>query len=87
MMAVKLRLQRFGAKKKPIYRLVAADSRVKRDGKYLEIVGTYNPLTKPATVKIDEEKARKWLDEGAQMTDTVKNLFSEAGITSRKSNK
>lgn len=86
-MAVKLRLQRFGAKKKPIYRLVAADSRVKRDGKYLEIVGTYNPLTKPATVKIDEEKARKWLDEGAQMTDTVKNLFSEAGITSRKSNK
>jgi len=83
-MAVKLRLQRFGAKKKPMYRLVAADSRVKRDGKYLEIVGTYNPLTKPATVRIDEEKARKWLDEGAQMTDTVKNLFSEAGITSRK---
>lgn len=83
-MAVKLRLQRFGAKKKPMYRLVAADSRVKRDGKYLEIVGTYNPLTKPATVKIDEEKARKWLDEGAQMTDTVKNLFSEAGITSKK---
>jgi small subunit ribosomal protein S16 len=87
MMAVKLRLQRFGAKKKPIYRLVAADSRVKRDGKYLEIIGQYNPLTQPATVKIDEEKARKWLDEGAQMTDTVKNLFSEAGITSRKSNK
>ena len=83
-MAVKLRLQRFGAKKKPMYRLVAADSRVKRDGKYLEIVGTYNPLTKPATVRIDEEKARKWLDEGAQMTDTVKNLFSEAGITSKK---
>jgi small subunit ribosomal protein S16 len=86
-MAVKLRLQRFGAKKKPIYRLVAADSRVKRDGKYLEIIGQYNPLTQPATVKIDEEKARKWLDEGAQMTDTVRNLFSEAGFLSRKSNK
>ncbi|MEC9485016.1 MAG: 30S ribosomal protein S16 [Candidatus Izemoplasma sp.] len=86
-MAVKLRMQRFGAKKRPFYRLVAADSRVKRDGRYLEIIGTYNPLTEPATVKIDEEKARKWLDEGAQMTDTVRNLFSEAGLLSRKSNK
>lgn len=86
-MAVKLRMQRFGAKKRPFYRLVAADSRVKRDGRYLEIVGSYNPLTEPATVKIDEEKARKWLDEGAQMTDTVRNLFSEAGLLSRKSNK
>jgi small subunit ribosomal protein S16 len=84
-MAVKIRLQRFGAKKRPFYRIVAADSRNKRDGRYLEIIGTYNPLTNPATVKIDEEKAQKWLHEGAQVTDTVKNLFSKAGI--KKSSK
>jgi small subunit ribosomal protein S16 len=83
-MAVKIRLQRHGSKKRPFYRLVAADSRNKRDGRYLEIIGTYNPTTEPATVKIDEEKARKWLNEGAQTTDTVKNLFSKAGITSNK---
>ena len=79
-MAVKIRLQRHGSKKRPFYRLVAADSRNKRDGRYLEIIGTYNPLTEPATVKIDEEKAQKWLSEGAQVTDTVKNLFKKAGI-------
>jgi small subunit ribosomal protein S16 len=79
-MAVKIRLQRYGSKKRPFYRLVAADSRNKRDGRYLEIIGTYNPLTEPATVKIDEEKAVKWLNEGAQTTDTVKNLFAKAGI-------
>ncbi len=79
-MAVKIRLQRYGSKKRPFYRLVAADSRQKRDGRYLEIIGTYNPLTEPATVKIDEEKAQKWLSEGAQVTDTVKNLFKNAGI-------
>lgn len=79
-MAVKIRLQRHGSKKRPFYRLVAADSRQKRDGRYLEIIGTYNPLTEPATVKIDEEKAQKWLNEGAQVTDTVKNLFKNAGI-------
>ena len=84
-MAVKIRLQRYGSKKRPFYRLVAADSRNKRDGRYLEILGTYNPLTEPATVKIDEEKAQKWLSEGAQVTDTVKNLFKNAGIT-KKSN-
>ncbi len=83
-MAVKIRLQRFGSKKRPFYRLVAADSRQKRDGRYLEIIGTYNPTTEPATVKIDEEKANKWLNEGAQTTDTVKNLFTKAGITSNK---
>lgn len=83
-MAVKIRLQRHGSKKRPFYRLVAADSRNKRDGRYLEIIGTYNPLTEPATVKIDEEKAQKWLSEGAQVTDTVKNLFDKAGITSKK---
>jgi small subunit ribosomal protein S16 len=85
-MAVKLRLQRHGSKKRPFYRLVAADSRNKRDGRYLEIIGTYNPTTEPATVKIDAEKAEKWLGEGAKPTDTVKNLFAKAGITSNKKN-
>jgi len=80
-MAVKIRLQRFGTKKRPFYRVVAADSRNPRDGRYLEIIGTYNPITEPATVKIDEEKAKKWLNEGAQVTDTVKNLFTKAGIS------
>ncbi len=84
-MAVKIRLQRFGAKKRPFYRVVAADSREPRDGRYLEIIGTYNPITEPATIKIDEVKAQKWLNEGAQVTDTVKNLFTKAGIS--KSNK
>ena len=83
-MAVKLRLQRHGSKKRPFYRLVAADSRNKRDGRYLEIIGTYNPTTEPASVNIDAEKAEKWLNEGAKPTDTVKNLFAKAGITSNK---
>ena len=85
-MAVKLRLQRHGSKKRPFYRLVAADSRMKRDGRYLEIIGTYNPTTEPASVKIDVEKAEKWLLVGAKPTDTVKNLFAKAGITSNKKN-
>lgn len=85
-MAVKLRLQRHGSKKRPFYRLVAADSRNKRDGRYLEIIGTYNPTTEPASVKIDVEKAEKWLSEGAKPTDTVKNLLSRAGINSNKKN-
>jgi small subunit ribosomal protein S16 len=83
-MAVKLRLQRHGSKKRPFYRLVAADSRMKRDGRYLEIIGTYNPTTEPATVKIDVEKAKKWLSEGAKPTDTVKNLFKVAGINKKE---
>ena len=83
-MAVKIRLQRHGSKKRPFYRLVAADSRSPRDGRYLEIVGTYNPTTDPATVKIDVEKANKWLSEGAKPTDTVKNLFAKAGINPKK---
>jgi small subunit ribosomal protein S16 len=83
-MAVKIRMQRFGTKKRPFYRIVAADSRTKRDGRFLEIIGTYDPLTNPATVNIDEVKAQKWLQEGAQVTDTVKNLFTKAGI--RKAN-
>ena len=79
-MAVKIRLKRMGAKKKPVYRIVATDSRRPRDGQYLELVGTYNPLTNPAEVKINEEVALKWLGNGAEITDTVRNLFSKAGI-------
>lgn len=79
-MAVKLRLKRMGAKKAPYYRVVVADSRSPRDGRFIESVGTYNPLTTPAEIKIDEEKAMKWLNNGAIPTDTVKNLFSKAGI-------
>ena len=79
-MAVKIRLKRMGAKKSPFYRIVVADSRSPRDGRSIETVGTYNPLTKPATVKIDEEKALKWLTNGAKPSDTVRNLFSEQGI-------
>ena len=79
-MAVKLRLTRMGKKKQPVYRVVAIDSRTKRDGEYIELIGTYNPLTKPATVKLNEEVALKWLKEGAIPSDTVKNLFKEAGI-------
>ena len=78
-MAVKLRLKRMGAKKKPYYRVVAADSRVKRDGKYIELVGTYAPLEENK-INIKEEVALKWLRNGAIPTDTVKNILSEAGI-------
>lgn len=79
-MAVKLRLTRMGKTKQPTYRVVAIDSRTKRDGEYIELIGTYNPLTKPATVKLNEEVALKWLGNGAIPSDTVKNLFKEAGI-------
>ncbi len=79
-MAVKLRLKRMGSKKKPVYRIVAIDSHTKRDGEYIELVGTYNPLTEPKTVKIDETIALKWLSNGAIPSDTVRNLLSEAGI-------
>lgn len=82
-MAVKLRLLRMGAKKRPYYRIVAADSRVKRDGKYIELVGTYNPITNPAEVKINEEVALKWLNQGAIPTDTVKSLFKQNGINEK----
>ena len=82
-MAVKLRLLRMGAKKKPFYRIVAADSRTKRDGKYIELVGTYNPVTEPAEIKIDEEVALKWLSQGAIPTDTVKSLFNKTGINEK----
>ena len=78
-MAVKIRLTRLGAKKRPTYRIVATDSRRSRDGQYLELIGTYNPVGEKA-VRIDENIAMKWLNNGAIPTDTVKNLFSEAGI-------
>ncbi len=79
-MAVKIRLTRMGKKKQPTYRIVASDSRRPRDGKYLELIGTYNPLTDPAQVKINEEVALKWLNRGAIPTDTARNLLSQAGI-------
>lgn len=79
-MAVKIRLRRMGAKKAPFYRVVVADSRYPRDGRFIEEIGTYNPLTDPATVKIDAELAKKWLGNGAQPTDTVKALLKKQGI-------
>ena len=79
-MAVKLRLKRMGAKKRAFYRIIAADSRSPRDGKFIETVGTYNPITEPAEVKINEEVALKWLGLGAIPTDTVRDLFSNQGI-------
>lgn len=82
-LAVKLRLMRMGAKKKPFYRIVAADSRTKRDGKYIELIGTYNPVKEPAEIKIKEDVALKWLNEGAVPTDTVKSLFKTQGINEK----
>ena len=79
-MAVKLRLKRMGSKQRPFYRVVAADARSPRDGRFIETVGTYNPLANPAEIKIDEELAIKWLKNGATPTDTVRNIFSKAGI-------
>ena len=85
-MAVKLRLKRMGAKKRPYYRIVAADSRSPRDGKVIDTIGTYNPLTTPAEIKIDEEAAQDWLKKGAEPTDTVRNLLSKAGIMEKYHN-
>ncbi|MEH6946330.1 30S ribosomal protein S16 [Peribacillus sp. Hz7] len=79
-MAVKIRLKRMGAKKSPFYRIVAADSRSPRDGRYIEVIGTYNPVAEPAKVEINEELALKWLQDGAKPSDTVRNLFSNEGI-------
>lgn len=79
-MAVKIRLTRMGTKKRPSYRIVATDSRSPRDGKYLELIGHYNPLTDPQEVKINEEVALKWLRNGAILTNTARDLFSKAGI-------
>ncbi len=82
-MAVKIRLKRMGSKQKPFYRVVVADSRNPRDGKVIEEVGYYNPITEPAEIKISEELAMKWLHQGAQPTDTVKNLFTKVGINEK----
>ena len=79
-MAVKLRLKRMGAKKRPFYRIVAADSRSPRDGKVVEEIGYYNPISEPTEIKIDHELAQKWLSNGAIPTDTVRNLFKQQGI-------
>ncbi|MDQ0227633.1 30S ribosomal protein S16 [Metabacillus niabensis] len=79
-MAVKIRLKRMGAKKSPFYRIVVADSRSPRDGRFIEVVGTYNPVAQPAEVKINEELALKWMQNGAKPSDTVRNLFSKEGI-------
>ena len=79
-MAVKIRLKRMGAKKAPFYRVVVADSRYPRDGRFIEEIGTYNPLTEPATINVDVEKAQKWIKNGAQPTDIVKKLLKQSGM-------
>ncbi|AEV68370.1 30S ribosomal protein S16 [Acetivibrio clariflavus] len=78
-MAVRIRLRRMGAKKSPFYRVVVADSRFPRDGRFIEEIGTYNPLTEPSSINIDIEKAQKWIKNGAQPTDTVKKLLKQVG--------
>lgn len=80
---VKIRLRRMGAKKQPTYRFVVADSRSPRDGRFIEILGHYNPRTEPKTVVFDEEKARAWLAKGAQPTPTVRRLLAERGLVER----
>jgi small subunit ribosomal protein S16 len=80
---VKIRLRRVGAKKRPSYRLVVADVRAPRDGAFIEIIGHYNPLTDPETIVINEEKALRWLKEGAQPTDTAARLLTKAGIVEK----
>ena len=84
---VKLRLQRYGSKKNPFYRIIATESGNPRDGRFIEIIGNYNPLTNPAEVKIDEEKTLAWLNNGAQPTDTVKNILSKQGIIAKFNSK
>lgn len=79
-MAVKMRLTRMGAKKRPTYRIVVSDSRYPRDGKFIEILGTYNPIDNENIIKLDEEAVMKWLNNGAKPTDTVKDILSKSGI-------
>jgi small subunit ribosomal protein S16 len=79
-MAVKIRLRRMGAKKAPFYRVVVADSRFPRDGRFIEEIGYYDPTKEPSVVKIDAEKAKKWIANGAQPTDTVRGLLKNAGV-------
>ena len=80
-MAVKIRLRRMGQKKAPYYRIIVADGRSPRDGRFIEEIGTYDPGTEPSTVKVNEELARKWLANGAQPTEVVSKIFKNAGIT------
>ena len=79
-MAVKIRLRRMGAKRAPFYRIVVADSRYPRDGRFIEEIGYYNPMTEPNTIKVDGEKAKQWIANGAQPTDTVKVLLKKNGV-------
>ncbi len=79
-MAVKIRLRRMGAKKAPCYRIVVADSRYPRDGRFIEEIGFYNPMTEPAEINVDSEKAKKWIGNGAQPTETVRDLLKKSGV-------
>ena len=79
-MAVKIRLKRMGMKKMPFYRVVVADERAPRDGRFIEEIGYYNPMTEPATIKIDAEKAQQWIKNGAQPTDTARTLLKKSGV-------
>lgn len=83
-MATKIRLRRMGAKKAPFYRIVVADSRYPRDGRFIEEIGYYNPTTNPTTVEINKEKAATWVSQGVQMSDTVRRLFQQAGVINRE---
>ena len=82
-MATHIRLLRMGKKKQPFYRIVAADSRRARDGRFLEVLGTYNPITRPARVELFEDRITKWLDEGAEPSDTVRSLFTQVGMVEK----
>ncbi len=82
-MSVKIRMRRMGSKRKPFYRVVVADSRMPRDGRFIEEVGYYNPLTNPDEVKLEEDKIFEWLEKGAQPSDTVRSLLSKAGLMTR----
>ena len=86
-MAVKLRLKRMGSKQRPFYRIVAADSRSPRDGRFIETVGTYDPIKKSDNVTVDEEKTLKWLNNGAEPTDTVKSILTQTGVWAKFKNK
>ncbi|HEX2986887.1 MAG TPA: 30S ribosomal protein S16 [Chloroflexota bacterium] len=77
---IKIRLRRTGGHKQPSYRIVVADVRAPRDGQYIDLIGNYNPRTEPATIVVDAEKANKWFQQGAQMTETVEKLFARAGV-------
>ena len=79
-MAVKMRLTRIGAKKAPFYRVIVADSRSPRDGRFIDTIGTYNPLTNPSTVNVDADRAQEWIKKGAQPTDTVRGILKKAGV-------